>query len=62
MTAEDVETNETLKKAKLENGFYNIIDGESVFAGKIHHAAGNNRQHHGSLRHYRRARRRNTES
>jgi len=27
MTAEDVETNEKLKKAELENGFYNIIDG-----------------------------------
>ena len=33
MTAEDVETNENLKKAKLENGFYNIIDGERVFGG-----------------------------
>jgi acyl-CoA reductase-like NAD-dependent aldehyde dehydrogenase len=34
MTAEDVETNEKLKKAKLENGFHNIIDGERVFGGK----------------------------
>ncbi len=30
----DVETNDKLKKAKLENGFYNIIDGERVSAGK----------------------------
>ena len=28
------DTNEKLKKAKLENGFYNIIDGERVFGGK----------------------------
>ena len=34
MTAEDVETNEKLKKAKLEHGFHNIIDGERVFGGK----------------------------
>src|SRR5260370_28080 len=30
----DVETNDKLKKAKLENGFYNIIDGKRVSAGK----------------------------
>src|SRR5260221_12664776 len=30
----DVETNDKLKKAKLENGFYNLIDGERVSAGK----------------------------
>jgi hypothetical protein len=30
----DVETNEKLKKAKLENGFYNIIDGERASASK----------------------------
>jgi delta 1-pyrroline-5-carboxylate dehydrogenase len=30
----DVETNDKLKKAKLENGFYNLIDGEKVSAGK----------------------------
>jgi acyl-CoA reductase-like NAD-dependent aldehyde dehydrogenase len=30
----DVETNDKLKKAKLENGFYNIIDGERVSAGE----------------------------
>ena len=30
----DVETNDELKKAKLENGFYNIIDGKRVSAGK----------------------------
>src|SRR5258706_14825820 len=30
----DAETNDKLKKAKLENGFYNIINGERVSAGK----------------------------
>jgi acyl-CoA reductase-like NAD-dependent aldehyde dehydrogenase len=30
----DVETNETLTKAKLENGFYSIINGERIPAGK----------------------------
>src|SRR5712675_458071 len=30
----DVEIIEKLKKAKLENGFYNLIDGERVSAGK----------------------------
>src|SRR5260370_41056244 len=30
----DVETNDKLKKAKLENGFYNIIDGQRVSARK----------------------------
>jgi delta 1-pyrroline-5-carboxylate dehydrogenase len=30
----DAETNDKLKKAKLENGFYNIINGEKVSAGK----------------------------
>ena len=30
----DVEISDGLKKAKLENGFYNLIDGERVFAGK----------------------------
>jgi hypothetical protein len=30
----DVEINDKLKKAKLENGFYNLIDGERVSAGK----------------------------
>src|SRR5258708_13860591 len=30
----DAERNDNLKKAKLENGFYNIIDGEKVSAGK----------------------------
>jgi hypothetical protein len=30
----DIETNDKLKKAKLENGFYNVIDGERVSAGK----------------------------
>jgi hypothetical protein len=31
----DAERNDNLKKAKLENGFYNIIDGEKVSASKI---------------------------
>ena len=30
----DAERNDNLKKAKLENGFYNIIDGEKVAASK----------------------------
>jgi acyl-CoA reductase-like NAD-dependent aldehyde dehydrogenase len=30
----DAERNDNLKKAKLENGFYNIIDGEKVSASK----------------------------
>jgi acyl-CoA reductase-like NAD-dependent aldehyde dehydrogenase len=30
----DAETNDKLKKAKLENGFYNIINGKRVSAGK----------------------------
>jgi hypothetical protein len=30
----DAERNDELKKAKLENGFYNIIDGERVSASK----------------------------
>jgi hypothetical protein len=30
----DAERNENLKKAKLENGFYNILDGEKVAASK----------------------------
>ena len=30
----DAETNDKLKKVKLENGFYNIINGERVSAGK----------------------------
>jgi hypothetical protein len=30
----DVETNDKLEKAKLENGFYNIIDGERASASK----------------------------
>src|SRR5258705_3510025 len=30
----DAETNDKLKKARLENGFYNIINGERVSAGK----------------------------
>ena len=30
----DVEISDKLKKAKLENGFYNLIDGERVSAGK----------------------------
>jgi hypothetical protein len=31
----DVENNDKLKKAKLENGFYNIIDGERVSAARV---------------------------
>jgi hypothetical protein len=31
----DVETNDKLKKAKLENGFYNIIDGKRVSAAPV---------------------------
>ena len=31
----DVENNDKLKKAKLENGFYNIIDGERVSAAPV---------------------------
>jgi hypothetical protein len=31
----DVETNDKLKKAKLENGVYNIIDGERVSAAPV---------------------------
>jgi hypothetical protein len=30
----DAERNDKLKKAKLENGFYNIIDGQKVSASK----------------------------
>ena len=30
----DAERNDNLKKAKLENGFYNIIDGEKVSPSK----------------------------
>ena len=30
----EAERNDNLKKAKLENGFYNIIDGEKVAASK----------------------------
>jgi hypothetical protein len=30
----DAERNDNLKKAQLENGFYNIIDGEKVSASK----------------------------
>jgi hypothetical protein len=30
----DVEISDKLEKAKLENGFYNLIDGERVSAGK----------------------------
>src|SRR5246127_5252520 len=30
----DVEISDKLKKAKLENGFYNLIDGEKVSTGK----------------------------
>src|SRR4029077_431441 len=30
----DVKISDKLKKAKLENGFYNLIDGERVSAGK----------------------------
>jgi hypothetical protein len=30
----DVETNDKLEKAKLEDGFYNIIDGERASASK----------------------------
>src|ERR1700756_2043435 len=30
----DAETNDKLKRPKLENGFYNLIDGERVSAGK----------------------------
>jgi hypothetical protein len=30
----DAERNNNLKKAKVENGFYNIIDGEKVAASK----------------------------
>jgi acyl-CoA reductase-like NAD-dependent aldehyde dehydrogenase len=33
-TTVDTERNDNLKKAKLENGFYNIIDGEQVAASK----------------------------
>jgi acyl-CoA reductase-like NAD-dependent aldehyde dehydrogenase len=33
-TAVDTERNDNLKKAKLEDGFYNIIDGEQVAASK----------------------------
>jgi choline dehydrogenase len=41
---------------------WNHFAHEAGDAAWIHHAAHNNRQHHGSLRHYRRARRRDTES
>jgi predicted RNA binding protein with dsRBD fold (UPF0201 family) len=30
----DAERNDNLKKAKLENGFYNIVDGEKVSTSK----------------------------
>src|SRR6201982_2754010 len=30
----DAETNDKLKRAKLESGFYNLIDGQRVSAGK----------------------------
>jgi acyl-CoA reductase-like NAD-dependent aldehyde dehydrogenase len=33
-TSVDAERNDNLKKAKVENGFYNIIDGEKVAASK----------------------------